>query len=64
LAALPTPPVLVLRPFFLGFGMTLSTSSNSPLAPTRAGYSGSAVEEVPSASFNTLVVSIYLGWCV
>jgi hypothetical protein len=31
------------------------------LAPTGTGYSGSTVEEVPSASFGTLAVSMYLG---
>jgi hypothetical protein len=43
------------------YPIAFGTSGDSPLAPSGAGYSGSAVEEVPSASFGTLAVSIYLG---
>jgi hypothetical protein len=78
LAALPTPLVLVLRPFFLGLARHFGTSivlafsysiafgilADFPLAPAGARYSGSTAEEGPSASFGTLAVSMYLGRCV
>jgi hypothetical protein len=44
----------------IGFG----TSADSPLASAGVGNSGSIAEEVPSASFGTLSVSMYLGRCV
>jgi hypothetical protein len=44
--------------------ITFGASADSPLAPAGPGYSGSAVEEIPSASFGTLAVSMYLGRCV
>jgi hypothetical protein len=44
--------------------ITLGTSADSPLEPTGARYLGSAVEDIPSASCDTLVVSMYLGQCV
>jgi hypothetical protein len=44
--------------------IAFGTSANSPLAPVGAGYSSSTAEEVPSASFGTLAVSMYLGWWV
>jgi hypothetical protein len=44
--------------------ITLGTSADSPLELTGARYPGSAVEDVHSASFGTLAVSMYLGWCV
>jgi hypothetical protein len=40
------------------------TSADSPLEMVGAGYPSSVVEDVPSASFGTVVVSMYLGWCV
>jgi hypothetical protein len=40
------------------------TSADSPLESAGAGYPGSAVEDVPSASFGTVAVSMYLGRCV
>jgi hypothetical protein len=35
-----------------------------PLGPVGTGYSTSAVEDVPSPSFGTVAVSMYLGRCV
>jgi hypothetical protein len=46
------------RPFISG------TSADSPLEPVGAGYPGSAVEDVPLASFGIMAVSMYLGRCV
>jgi hypothetical protein len=44
--------------------IAFGTSAYSPLAAAGARYSNSIAEEVPSASFGTLGVSMYLGWCV
>jgi hypothetical protein len=44
--------------------ITYGTSANSPLEPTIARYPRSAVEVVPSPSFDTLAVLMYLGQCV
>jgi hypothetical protein len=43
---------------------TFGTSANSSMELARAGRPSSAVENVPSASFCTVAVSIYLGQCV
>jgi hypothetical protein len=40
------------------------TSTDSSLELAGAGCLGSAVEDVPSTSFGTLAISMYLGWCV
>jgi hypothetical protein len=44
--------------------ITLGTSADSPLELIGARCPGSMVEDVPSANFGTLVVSMYLGRCV
>jgi hypothetical protein len=44
--------------------ITFGTSVDSPLELIGAGYPGSTMEDVPSASFGTLAVSMYLGRCV
>jgi hypothetical protein len=44
--------------------MIFGTSAYSPLEPAGAGYPGSAVEDVPSASFGIVSVSMYPGRCV
>jgi hypothetical protein len=48
----------------LSYPITFETLADSPLELTGVRYPGSAVEDVPSASFDTLVVSMYLGRCV
>jgi hypothetical protein len=40
------------------------TSADSSLALAGVGYSSSEAEEIPSTSFGTLAVSMYLGRCV
>jgi hypothetical protein len=43
---------------------TVGISTDSPLEPAGAGYLGSTVEGVPSTSFGTLAISMYLGRCI
>jgi hypothetical protein len=43
---------------------TLGISADSSLEPIGAGRHGSEVEDVPSANFGTLAISMYLGLCV
>jgi hypothetical protein len=43
---------------------TFGYSANYSLGLARAGCSASAIEDVPSPSFDTVAVSMYLGRCV
>jgi hypothetical protein len=43
---------------------TFGSSANSSFEPAGAGCPGSVVEAIPSPSFGTVAVSIYLGRCV